>query len=80
MVRGRGFPSRSSYRGNSGRGNSWNGSNSRGGGGYMGYSDSRSKYDRFPSGRDDYHKSYKSVRFVYKFFYEFCRSLNCITI
>lgn len=59
MVRGgRGYGSRSSYRGNSNRGNSsWNGS---GRGNYSGYSDSRNKYDRFSS-RDDYHKSYKSV-------------------
>lgn len=55
MVRGRGFSSRSSYRGSS-RGNSWNGGSPRGG-----YMDSRSKYDRFSNSRDDYHKSYKSV-------------------
>lgn len=59
MVRGRGYPSRGSYRGSNRGNSSWNGNNSRGN--YSGYSDSRYKYDRFSGGRDDYHKSYKSV-------------------
>lgn len=74
MTRGRGFSSsRSSYRGNSGRGGSWGGGRggygSRGNGHFSSFSnsyDSRSKYgssDRYSNsrGHDDYRKPYRSV-------------------